>query len=255
MGALQEQLSNSHCLSENKNKMLKVLLIDDEKNALSALRKLLEQFCPDVQVVGEAQTALEGLRLIRQQSPDIVFLDVEMPGGTGFDLLEALDKINFSTIFTTAHEQYTIPAIRAGASDYLLKPVSVDELRAAIQRVAIKGKAGYGTSEDLRVSVSNHKGTWFVPVTDIVYIEAEGRYSRFFLMGGEEYPVSKNLGELQSELSPMKFFRVHKSWLVNCRHVTRISSSDGGFAIMSNGKEIEISRRRRAEFMRMMEPG
>lgn len=235
--------------------MLRALLIDDEKNALSALRKLLEQFCPEVHVIGEAQTALDGLRLIRQQNPDIVFLDVEMPGGTGFDLLEALDKKNFSVIFTTAHEQYTIPAIRAGASDYLLKPVSLEELRAAIHRVSGKGKAGLATTEDFRVSVSNNKGTWFVPVTDIIYIEAEGRYSRFFLTGGVEYPVSKNLGELQSELAHMKFFRVHKSWLVNCRHVMRIASSDGGFAILSNGKEIEISRRRRADFMRMMEPG
>jgi two-component system, LytTR family, response regulator len=234
--------------------MLKALLIDDEKNALSALRKMLEQFCPDVTVVGEANTAFEGLQLIRQHEPDLVFLDVEMPGGTGFDLLDMLDKKTFTTIFTTAHEQYAIPALRSGAADYLLKPVSLDELRAAIRRV-ISGKEKTGTTppaEELRISISNSDGTWFVPAASIICVEGDGRYSRFYLADGREYLVSRNLGELEEELSSAKFFRVHKSWLVNCRHVVRISSADGGFAILSNGKEIEISRRKRAEFMQVM---
>ena len=234
--------------------MLRVLLIDDEKNALTALRKMLEQFCPDVTVMGEAQTALEGLRLIREHNPDLVFLDVEMPGGTGFDLLETLDKKNFATIFTTAHEQYTIPALRAGAVDYLLKPVSLDELRGAIKRVvSTNEKRGAAQAENLRVSISNSEGTWFVAATDIVCIEGDGRYSRFYLADGKEHLVSRNLGELEEELGPAKFFRAHKSWLVNCQHVKQISSADGGFAVLSNGKEIEISRRKKAEFMRMME--
>ncbi len=234
--------------------MLRTLLIDDEKNALSALRKMLEQFCPDVTVIGEAQTAFEGLQLIRQHEPDLVFLDVEMPGGTGFDLLDMLGKKTFTTIFTTAHEQYTIPAIRAGAADYLLKPVSLDELRAAIKRVLLANeKSGTAApAEEQRVSISNSDGTWFVPASAIICVEGDGRYSRFYLADGREYLVSRNLGELEEELSPSKFFRVHKSWLVNCRHVVRISSSDGGFAILSNGKEIEISRRKRAEFMQVM---
>lgn len=233
--------------------MLRVLLIDDEKNALTALRKMLEQFCPDVTVVGEAQTALEGLRLIRQCEPDLVFLDVEMPGGTGFDLLETLDKRTFTTIFTTAHEQYSIPAIRAGAVDYLLKPVSLDELRNAIKRVNDqREKSVTVASGEQRISISNTDGTWFVSANDVVCIEGDGRYSRFFLTDGKDHLVSRNLGELEEELGAMHFFRVHKSWLVNCRHVKQISSADGGFAVLSNGKEIEISRRKKAEFMRMM---
>ncbi|MDQ3110800.1 MAG: LytTR family DNA-binding domain-containing protein [Bacteroidota bacterium] len=234
--------------------MLKALLIDDEKNALTALRKMLEQFCPDVTVIGEAQTALEGLRLIRMQEPDLVFLDVEMPGGTGFDLLETLDKKTFVTIFTTAHEQYILPALRSGAVDYLLKPVSLDELRTSIKRVrSSKEKYEIALKENLPVSISNSEGTWFVPAIDIICIEGDGRYSRFYLIDGKEHVVSKNLGELEEGLSPMKFFRVHKSWLVNCRHVVKLSNADGGFAILSNGKEIEISRRKKTDFIRMME--
>ncbi|TND06477.1 MAG: two-component system, LytT family, response regulator [Bacteroidetes bacterium] len=234
--------------------MLKALLIDDEKNARTALRKMLEQFCPEVTVIGEAQTAVEGIRLIRQEEPDLLFLDVEMPGGTGFDLLEILDEKRFTTIFTTAHEQYTLPALRSGAVDYLLKPISLDELRAAIKRAfAVKEKYKGTWKEDLRVSISNSDGTSFVSETDIVCIEGDGRYSRFYLTDGKEHVVSKNLGELETELSHAKFFRVHKSWLVNCGHVMRISSGDGGFAVLSNGKEIEISRRKKAEFMQMME--
>lgn len=233
--------------------MLKALLIDDEKNALTALRKMLEQFCPDVLVIGEAQTALEGLRLIRQQEPDLLFLDVEMPGGTGFDLLETLERKSFSTIFTTAHEQYALPALRSGAIDYLLKPISLDELRAAIKRViTAKEKPEQGLKENPRISISNSDGTLFVSAADIVCVEGDGRYSRFYLTDGKEHVVSRNLGDLEQELCPAKFFRVHKSWLVNCGHIIKVSSKDGGFAVLSNGKEIEISRRKKAEFMEMM---
>lgn len=234
--------------------MLRAVLIDDEKNARIALRKMLEQFCPGVTVIGEAQTAIEGLMLIRKESPDLVFLDVEMPGGTGFDLLDAIDRRGFATIFTTAHEQYTIPAIRSGAFDYLLKPINLDELRNAVARIAEaqQKNAEPGAKEDV-LTISNAEGTWFVSPADVICIEGERRYSRFYLADGKEHVVSRTLGELEEELSTGRFFRVHKSWLVNCAHVKHISSADGGFAVLSNNKEIEISRRKRAEFVRVME--
>lgn len=234
--------------------MLKTVLIDDEKNARIALRKMLEQFCPDVSVIGEAQNAIEGLVLIRKLEPDLVFLDVEMPGGTGFDLLDASDKRTFTTIFTTAHEQYTIPAIRSGAVDYLLKPINLDELRNAVVRVAQERKKAAPAAPAADVlTISNADGTWFVSPSQVICIEGERRYSRFYLADGKEHVVSHTLGELEEQLEKAGFFRVHKSWLVNCAHVKHISSADGGFAVLSNNKEIEISRRKRAEFMRMME--
>jgi two-component system LytT family response regulator len=234
--------------------MLRAILIDDEKNALIALRKMIEQFCPQVQVVGESHTAIEGIALINRLSPDVVFLDVEMPGGTGFDLLAALEKKTFITIFTTAHVQYTIPAIRAGAVDYLLKPVNIDELRAAVKRVAaLKEGPASPLVKNERVTISNSSGTWFVSVDEIICIGGDGRSSCFYLRDGSEHSISTNLGELEGTFSALNFFRVHKSWLVNCGHVKHISTSDGGFAVLSNGKEIEISRRKKAEFIRIME--
>jgi two-component system, LytTR family, response regulator len=234
--------------------MIRALLIDDEKNALTALRKMLEQFCTHVSVVGEAQTALEGLRLIRELTPDVVFLDIEMPGGTGFDLLETIGNRNFTTVFTTAHEQYTIPAIRSGAIDYLLKPVSIDELRAAIGRVQkLIESPTKPAQEPYRLTICNADGTRFVSGDEVICIEGDRRYSRFYLNDGKEYLVSKNLGELEEELRSLNFFRVHKSWLVNRAHVKYISAADGGFVTLSNNKEIEISRRKRGEFLRMMQ--
>lgn len=232
---------------------MKAVLIDDEKNALTALRKMIGQFCSGVEVTGEAQTAMEGLQLIRRQQPDLVFLDVEMPGGTGFDLLEAIEKKNFAVIFTTAYEHYAIPALRTGAADYLLKPISIDELRKAIERVqTLKLKNTIASPEAQRVRIANAEGTLFVPVTDITCIKGEGRYSRFFLQNGEEQLVARNLGELEEELSPARFFRLHKSWLVNCASVVRITHRDGGFAVLTDGREIEISRRKKAEFLQLL---
>ena len=234
--------------------MIRALLIDDEKNALTALRMMLEQFCPQVTVVGESQSAMEGLLLIRKHVPDVLFLDVEMPGGTGFDLLDAVSKKEFAIIFTTAHEQYTIPAIRAGAVDYLLKPINMDELRKAVERLdqLIGEKQALRLAPDT-VTISNSDGTWFVSASEILCVEAAGRYSRFYLTEKRQYVISKNLGEVEEEIAQQGFFRVHKSWLVNCSHVMHISNSDGGFAILSDKREIEISRRKRSEFMRLME--
>lgn len=234
--------------------MINAVLIDDEKNARIALRKMLEQFCPDVLVVGEAQNAIEGLMIIRKLEPHLVFLDVEMPGGTGFDLLDAVEQRTFTTVFTTAHEQYTIPAIRSGAVDYLLKPINLDELRSAVARVVQERKRTTPPTSSAEVlTISNADGTWFVPPAEVICIEGERRYSRFYLADGQEHVVSHTLGELEEDLVKVGFFRVHKSWLVNCAHVKHISSADGGFAVLSNNKEIEISRRKRAEFIRLME--
>lgn len=231
--------------------MLNAVLVDDEKNARLALRKMLEHFCPEVCITGEATTAIEALSLIRKLQPDLVFLDVEMPGGTGFDLLDAIDEPQFRIIFTTAHEQYSIPAIRAGASDYLLKPINVDELKSAVARAAALIRKA-PAQKDVIV-ISNAEGTWFVASADVICIEGEGRYSRFYLDDGKQHVVSRPLGDLEAELKGLSFFRPHKSWIVNCAHVKQISSADGGFAVLSDMREIEISRRRRAAFIRIME--
>jgi len=234
---------------------LRTVIIDDEEKAIEVLRGMLVQFCRGVEVVGEANNALSGLKLIQQARPDLVFLDVEMPGGTGFEMLETLGGGNFFIVFTTAYAQYTIPAIRAGATDYLLKPINMDELREAVERV--KGKMHEKLAlelpyEQYKVQITQQSGTMFVPCAEIICVEGEGRYSTLHTTGGKKYMVSRNLKEFEEELGAYRFFRVHKSFLVNCHHVLRISHADGGFAEMSDGRQIEISRRKKTEFQEFM---
>lgn len=236
--------------------ILKAVLIDDERDALFALRKLLEEFCEGVEVCGEATGALAGLKLIRQFDPHVVFLDVEMPGGNGFDLLDTLKQQPVNVVFTTAYEQYAINALRAGAVDYLLKPIDIGELRDAVKRVRARiereGALLKSPTEEYKIKISQQGGTFFVPCNDVLYVEGEGRYSTIYLADGRKYLVSKNLKEFEDELLRHRFFRIHKSFLVNCRYVTRITHSDGGFVELSNGKQIEISRRRKMEFQEFM---
>lgn len=252
---LLEQLFVLSCLSKKEKPMIRALLIDDEKKAAAALKKMLEEYCTGVEVIGEAQTALLGLRLIRELKPDVVFLDVEMPGGTGFDLLDAIEEKTFRTVFTTAHEQYVISALRSGAIDYLVKPISVEELRGAVSRIIIPAQVRpeqSPNSQSYRIPIISSEGTMFVSERDVICIEGDGRYSRFHLRDGTQHLATKNLGEIETELAAYRFFRIHKSWLVNCRHVVRISNTDGGFAVLTDGRELEISRRKKAEFVRAM---
>lgn len=237
---------------------MKILIVDDERTALAGLRVLLSEFCENAEVVGEASSAIEALKLIRTNRPDLVLLDIEMPGGNGFEMLEALDEHQRPHfIFITAHAEHSIRAVRAGASDYLLKPVDVDELVAAIEHV--RKKLNKQEEEPLasvsghRVRISDNRGIQFVPVSEIICIRSDGRYSVISLISGAEHTVAKTLGDFEMELNAHQFFRVHRSYLINCRHVESISHTDGGFVEMKTGKSIEISRRKKAEFIRLME--
>jgi two-component system LytT family response regulator len=241
-----------------KPPQLKALIIDDEKDAVIGLRTMLQDFCEGVEVVGEAYSAIEGLKLIRHFNPDLIFLDVEMPGGNGFDMLEALQDRSVRVVFTTAYDNYSIRALRADADDYLLKPLDIDDLQNAVEKVRrIVGKTrprDHSLSpEEYRLRLNSQKGIVFVSCSEVVHIEGDGRYSTVYTSAGEQYVVTRNLGEFEEELTRFRFFRVHKSHLINCRHVERISHADGGFVELSNGQSIEISRRKKAEFIHLME--
>lgn len=235
---------------------MKALIVDDEKDVSLALKLLLTKTCPDIQIIGVVHSAMEAVKVLKKDKVDILFLDVEMPGGNGFDLLEIVDNKDLYVIFTTAHSEYAIKAIKNGAKDYILKPIDPDELMASVAKAkkeidSIKTN-GVGTKISSTLSISTPKGLMFVNKEDVIYIKADGRYSELYCKDDQRYTVCKNIGEYEEELSKDFFFRVHKSYLINCKHVVKINSTDGGFVEMNNKSEIEISKRKKAEFLKFL---
>jgi two-component system LytT family response regulator len=235
---------------------MKALIVDDEKDVSLALKLLLNKTCPDIEVIGVVHSALDAVKALKKEMADILFLDIEMPGGNGFDLLEIVDNKELYVIFTTAHGEYAIKAIKNGAKDYILKPVDPDELINSVAKAKKEIESvktnGASTKVSTTLSVSTPKGLMFVNKEDVIYIKADGRYSELHCKDEQRYTVCKNIGEYEEELNKDFFFRVHKSYLVNCKHVVKINSSDGGFVQMNNKSEIEISKRKKAEFLKFL---
>ncbi len=246
--------------------MVTAVIIDDEKKCVSLLKHLIDTHCTDIKVVAEADNAAQGINAIKIHQPDLVFLDIEMPDKTGFELLTSLPEINFDIIFTTAYNHYAIKAIRFSALDYLLKPVDLDELKNAVGRVFKKhNKKEHRESIDLlvnnirslqpnfsRITLSTQDGLVILHVTEIVYCEASGTYTIFFLKNKEKIIVSKTLKEYEELLSGHYFFRVHNSYLVNLNEVKKYIKGDGGSVMMSNGDEVFVSKRKKEEFLQAL---
>jgi two-component system, LytTR family, response regulator len=231
---------------------IKALLVDDETEALEGLTAYIREFCPQVEICATALSVQDALKLCMKHSPDLVFLDVLMPGGNGFELLEALEeKARPEIIFTTAYEQYAIRALREGASDYLLKPVDIDELQRAVkkaeERLISRGPTFSAPAGRLRVLTLN--GVEFIPQNEVLFIEADGRYSVVNLVHGKTIMAARNIGDFDADLAYKGFFRVHKSFLVNCAHINAVREVTGPVVILSGGRTIEIARRKKAEFM------
>lgn len=243
--------------------MINAVIIDDEKKCISLLRHLITNHCHNVTVVAEAENATQGLQAIQEHKPNLVFLDIEMPDKTGFELLNSLPDINFDIIFTTAYNHYAIKAIRFSALDYLLKPVDLDELKNALARADRKltKKDQRDTVEVLmnnvkpqqpgftRISLSTQDGLVILHVNEIVYCEASGTYTYFHLKNKEKIIVSKTLKEYEELLKDHHFLRVHNSYLINLNEVKKYIKGDGGSVIMSNGEEVFVSKRRKDEFL------
>lgn len=246
--------------------ILDLVIVEDEKNSREGLKNLLEEFCPDTRVVGMAASAEEGIELIKRTQPDLVLLDIEMQTATGFDLLEKLDSIEFDVIFTTAYEQYALKAIKFSALDYLLKPIDVNELTNAINKVREKRKSPSANEQvelllknlklenpnSHKITLSTSEGMVFIPVVEIIRCEAQGAYTTFFLKSGKKILVSKNLKEYETLLSEYKFFRIHNSHLINLAEVERYIKSDGGYVVMKDGSQAAISNTRKEEFLELM---
>jgi two-component system LytT family response regulator len=242
--------------------MLQTLIIDDEKRGRELLRMVLSTHCPEVKVIGEASNIKEAYNLIVQTDPDLIFLDIEMPGGTGFDLLSKFDEINFEVIFVTAFDKYAIKAIKFSAMDYLLKPVDEEELVKAIKKVEENQNKKSNkerinnlvsnvkkTSDNQKIGLTSSDGLEFIEIKTILRCEADGKYTSVFLHDGKKLLVSKNLKEFEDLLTDYNFFRIHHSHLVNLDYIKKYQSGRGGYVVMSDGSTITVSQRKKEDFL------
>lgn len=244
--------------------MIKAILIDDEKNSRMALSKLIESYAKDVHILAEASNLQEGLDAIRIHKPDLVFLDLEMPDSNGLELFEQLDKIDFEVIITTGHQEYAVRAVRTAALDYLLKPIDLEELEQSIERVFAKRKQkrenknfdifikNFKNTSDQQIALASSDGLTFLKVSEIIYCKGDGAYTYFFIEDGTKLTVSKNLKEFEDLLSDKGFFRIHKSYLINLRHMKKYVRGDGGYVVLSNGDHADVSKRKKEGFMKQI---
>lgn len=245
---------------------LKAIIVDDEKHSRETLNNLVIEFCEDVEVLTTASNIEDAVLAIKTLKPDLLFLDIELQTGTGFDILEQLNDVNFEVIFTTAFEQYALKAVKFSSLDYLLKPIDLDELQKAVEKAKkIKDKNIY--SKQLETLIHNLKqqqpinnkiclatadGYEFINVEEIMYCKAEGSYTSFKLINGINLLVSKHLKEYENLLTDQYFMRVHNSFLINLNEVKKYVKADGGYILMNNGEPVSISRSKKDDFFKIM---
>lgn len=243
--------------------MLKTLIVDDVEMNRETLKLLIGKYLPQLIIVGTAGSADEGLELIRLTKPDLVFLDVEMPGGSGFDLLEKASGFELSVIFVTAFDRYAVRAFKVSAIDYLLKPINIDELIQAVDKVQSLDKKSFAQQLSIlqesinqqdnkfahRMAITTPGGLRFIDVDDLIRLEADGKYTRCHVQGEQVFLSSKNLGEFEKILNPDWFFRVHYSHLISLKCISTYSKENQE-VVMENGDLVSVSQRRRVEFLK-----
>lgn len=241
--------------------MIRTILVDDESKGRLYLRQLCEKNLPQIKIVGEAGNAAEALSLIEMEKPDLVFLDIEMPAMTGMEMLRQFQEIPFEVVFVTAFNRYAAEAFRLGAVDYLLKPLSLSDLQQAVER-ATKNLAMKNNSRQLvqvlsknygqpftKITIPTLNGFEFIDFKDIVYLQSESNYTSIRLLGGKMVMATRTLGDFDEMLEAYRFFRVHKSYLINMAHIRKYVKGEGGTVTMEDGTEIDVSRRRKEEFL------
>jgi len=249
----------------DSNRIIRALLIDDEKHCLEVLTWQLERFCPDVQIIGVCDNAEKALTILSTEEVDLAFLDIEMPHMNGFELLQRLKKIRFEVIFTTAYDMFAVKAFKFSALDYLLKPIDKDELTQAVEKVKEKSNRTI-LPEQLNIlfeNFYNHKqppqkialptmnGLEFVIADDIIHCQSEGNYTHIFLKDDGKFLICRTLKETEELLSGHNFFRVHHSHSINLNHIKKYVKGDGGYVVMSNNSSINVSRSRKEELLRL----
>jgi two-component system, LytTR family, response regulator len=245
--------------------MIKAILIDDEKHCRESLSIQLEKYCPEVHLLAQCSSAIEGLQAIAKYQPDVVFLDVEMPRMNGFEMLQQLSNIHFGIIFTTGYDAYAIKAIRFSALDYLLKPIDKDELRKAVAKV--RQKTEQSLTEQLsillekldnkqaalqKIALPTLGGFELVPLEQILHCESDSNYTHIVLKSGKKVLVSRTLKEIEELLEDHPFLRVHHSHLVNLNEVVRYIRGEGGYVVMSDNTSISVSRSRKDALLKVL---
>ncbi len=241
---------------------MKVIIIDDEDNNIENLQELLKVYCPEVNMAGIATNAGEGAALIAQLQPDLVFLDIEMPGKNGFELLKSLPGHNFEIIFVTAHHQYGIQAVKFAAIDYIIKPIDPGELKTAVAK-AMKKRIAQQQNLQLenliqilqqqqvkgehRIALPTAKETRFAKTEEIIRCESSNTYTTFFLISGEKIMVSKPIYEFEELLADYQFIRCHQRHIVNKKFIKSWVKTNGGYLLLYDKTEVPVSRQKRDE--------
>lgn len=241
--------------------MIQSIIIDDEANSRKTLRNMLEQYCHDVEVVEMAGSVPEGVKKIQKHKPELIFLDIEMPGHNGFELFEFLPDLSSEVIFTTAYDQYAVKAFKFSAVDYLLKPIDLEELRAAIERYRNKGRQSGTDINKFKILQENIRspfqklglptidGYFFVKLQDIIRCEADSNYTRFHTLSGEKILVPKTLKDYQTLLEEFGFLRVHRSHVINLSHIQKYTRTRIPSITMVDGTTISVSLKRKEQLL------
>ncbi|TCK67541.1 LytTR family two component transcriptional regulator [Winogradskyella wandonensis] len=238
---------------------LNAIIVEDEKTSRDILKNYLSKYCPNINVLGEAENVNEALILIRNNQLDVVFLDVEMPYGNAFDLLDKVGDIDFQTIFVTAYNHYAMDALNAHASYYLMKPISIDELIKAVDYVTeIRAKEDALQNQVLvpktnsvegKITIPQQNGFEVLETINILYCKADDNYTEIFTKDNKKKLVSKTLKYIEEALKQANFARVHKSYLVNVDEIVEYHKGKGGSIVLSNGKEIMVSASKKSELL------
>jgi two-component system LytT family response regulator len=244
--------------------MLRAMLVDDEENSLNALRQKIIQHCDAVTIIASCTKPDEAIEKINSLHPDILFLDIEMPGINGFSLLKKIEHKNFEVVFVTAYDHYAIKAIRYSALDYLVKPVDVDELKETIERAIHKKNSdipnqrlellldhlSQSKKSFKKIAIPSHEGIQFIKVNDIVYLEASANYTHIYAAENSKYIVSRTIKDFEEILPPEIFIRIHNSYIINKDYLEKYIRGEGGQVVLSNGTVLDVAKRKKAEFLK-----
>ena len=241
--------------------MLRAVLIDDDQSNLSALSEKLSKHCPQVEIIARCDHAEEGIEVIEREKPALVFLDIEMPVMNGFVLLQQLKYRSFGLIFVTAYDHYAIKAIKYSALDYLVKPVEIDDLKAAIAKAEANSEnrnaqlqlelllEHLNKKQPKRITIPTGDGLHFINIDNIIYLEASNNYTQIYLATDQKFLVSRTLKEFEEMLPSDPFVRIHHSTIVNKHYVERYIRGDGGQVVMRHGRVLDVSKRKKSEFL------